>query len=95
MSAYHNFGNIETNLETNECSYINVYSTDMSPTEIKTRINKHLVYYRNQSGNVLSYRRKIQSGKSNLGFKANRRAKRNVVSPVDMSGSSIVRCHSA
>jgi hypothetical protein len=80
MTAFNQFGAIETNLETDDCSYMNVYSTDMSPIDIKTRINTHLVYYRNnQSGDVLSYRRKMQ-GRSNLGYKANK-ARGKVLTP--------------
>ena len=72
MTALSQFGVIESNLETEECSYISVHSTDMSPTLIKTRPNPHMVYFRNEAGEILSYRRKLLHGRSNLGFKANR-----------------------
>ena len=74
MTAFNQFGTIETDLETDECTYMSVHSTDMSPTAIKSRLHPpQLVYYRNhQTGDIFSYRRKLQSGRSNLGFKAGR-----------------------
>lgn len=93
MSAFTNFGVIETNFETDECSYMSVHSTNMPLSDIQTRINTHLVYYRNQSGDILSYRRKMQNGRSNLGYKANRGKLTN--SPSDMSNSLVQRCSTA
>jgi hypothetical protein len=100
-TAFSQFGTIETNLQTDECSYMDVRSTDMSPSNIQTRINPRLlVYYRNnQTGDILSYRRKMQNGRSNLGFKACRG--KGMAGPgsglalLELPASPIKRCASA